>query len=57
MGTPTFSETSMDWVGAGGTSEAPPVADALDETIPLPLSPGNISPLFHNARFFFLNKL
>jgi hypothetical protein len=51
MGTPTFSETSMDWVGAGGTSEAPPVADALDETIPLPLSPGNISPLFHNARF------
>jgi hypothetical protein len=42
---------SMDWVGTGGTSDAPAVANAQDETIPLPLSPGNISSLFHNAKF------
>jgi hypothetical protein len=41
----------MDWVGAGGTSDVPAVADAQDQTIPLPLSPGMKSSLFQHAKF------
>jgi hypothetical protein len=52
VGTPSFSDTTMDWAGtAGGTSEASAISDAQDETIPLPLSPGSKYSLFHNARF------
>ncbi|XP_047057637.1 protein REVEILLE 6-like [Lolium rigidum] len=43
VGTPSFSDTTMDWLGTGGgTNEAPAVADAQDETIPLPLSPDDM---------------
>ena len=40
MGTPSFDDTGMDWTGTGSTGEASAIADAEDETIPLPLSPG-----------------
>ncbi|XP_044973856.1 protein REVEILLE 8-like [Hordeum vulgare subsp. vulgare] len=42
MGPPSFDDTSMDWTGTGSTGEASAIADAEDETIPLPLSPGDM---------------
>ncbi|KAM0860713.1 hypothetical protein ACQ4PT_046378 [Festuca glaucescens] len=43
VGTPSFSDTTMDWAGTvGGTSEASAISDAQDETIPLPLSPDDM---------------
>ncbi|KAM0834603.1 hypothetical protein ACQ4PT_063473 [Festuca glaucescens] len=43
VGTPSFSDTTMDWDGTvGGTSEASATSDAQDETIPLPLSPDDM---------------
>lgn len=41
MGTPSFSNMSMDW--AGNTSEASAIGDVQDDTIQLPLSPGKIN--------------
>ncbi|XP_037417578.1 protein REVEILLE 4-like [Triticum dicoccoides] len=42
MGTPSFDDTGMDWTGTGSTGEASAIADAEDETIPLPLSPDDM---------------
>ncbi|CAM0879593.1 unnamed protein product [Alopecurus aequalis] len=42
MGTPSFGDTAMDWANTGGANEAPAIADAEDETIPLPLSPDDM---------------
>ncbi|XBI16541.1 protein REVEILLE 8-like [Aegilops tauschii subsp. strangulata] len=48
MGAPSFDDTSMDWTGSGSTGEASAIADAEDETIPLPLSPDDM----HFARVY-----
>ncbi|CAM0879601.1 unnamed protein product [Alopecurus aequalis] len=42
MGTPSFGDTAMDWSQTVGASEASAIADAEDETIPLPLSPDDM---------------
>ncbi|VAH58604.1 unnamed protein product [Triticum turgidum subsp. durum] len=48
MGAPSFDDTGMDWTGTGSTGEASAIADAEDETIPLPLSPDDM----HFARVY-----
>lgn len=56
MGAPSFDDTSMDWTGSGSTGEASAIADAENETIPLPLSPGK--QIFFASQWpslFFLN--